>query len=219
MTKNKGKQPAVSGTTRSNRLPKASDPRESASSGSVPSAPTFATTSSAAPTMQLTSPAAACSSAAPKLTPGNMSPTSAFATAGTQTRLSTAPEGRSIAVVPTIPSACDPVLKASPHSLQQQGAVANNHAVNQQYYSLQQRAAEYACVATEMRVCHDLERKEQPTRRAGARNAAARQVATPAAATPTSVVPAALPTAVNAPSTTPTDVDHDATPVAAISPN
>ncbi|KAI9324102.1 hypothetical protein DFJ73DRAFT_768576 [Zopfochytrium polystomum] len=123
--------------------------------------------------------------------------------------------------------------------LQQRGAVANNRAVNQQYYSLQQRAAEYARVATEMRVCRDLERKEQrerarrasaraAARRAGARNAAARQVATPAAppapvvpvaAAPTSVVPAAVPTAVNAPGTTPMDVDHDATPVAEISPH
>ncbi|KAI9325932.1 hypothetical protein DFJ73DRAFT_767221 [Zopfochytrium polystomum] len=118
------------------------------------------------------------------------------------------------------------------------GAVANNHAVNQQYYSLQQRAAEYARVATEMRVRRDLEREEQrerarrasaraAARRAGARNAAARRVATPAtpapvvpvAAAPTSVVPAAVPTAVNAPGTTPMDVDRDATPVAEISPN
>ncbi|KAI9347402.1 hypothetical protein DFJ73DRAFT_761079 [Zopfochytrium polystomum] len=37
--------------------------------------------------------------------------------------------------------------------LQQQGVIANNCAVNQQYYSLQQRAAEYACVATEIRLC------------------------------------------------------------------
>ncbi|KAI9361271.1 hypothetical protein DFJ73DRAFT_793372 [Zopfochytrium polystomum] len=71
--------------------------------------------------------------------------------------------------------------------LQQRGAVANNRAVNQQYYSLQQRAAEYALV--------------------------------PVAAAPTSVVPAAVPTAVNAPGTTPMDVDHGATPVAEISPN
>ncbi|KAI9350591.1 hypothetical protein DFJ73DRAFT_776654 [Zopfochytrium polystomum] len=39
------------------------------------------------------------------------------------------------------------------------------------------------------------------------------------AAAPTSVIPAAVPTAVNAPSTTLMDVDHNATPVAEISPN
>ncbi|KAI9354787.1 hypothetical protein DFJ73DRAFT_759195 [Zopfochytrium polystomum] len=89
-----------------------------------------------------------------------------------------------------------------------------------------------------MRVRRDLEREEQreraqrasaraAARRAGARNAAARRVATPTTPAPvvpvtaalTSVVPAAVPTAVDAPGTTPMDVDRDATPVAEISPN
>ncbi|KAI9334359.1 hypothetical protein DFJ73DRAFT_764161 [Zopfochytrium polystomum] len=199
--------------------------------------------------------------AAPQLTTENVSPTSAFATAGTLTRQSTAPEGRSTTVVPTIPPVRGPRAQGAPpvsfmganlavapvrftraevrQQLQQQGAVANNRAVNQQYYSLQQRAAKYARVATEMRVRRDLEREEQrkrarrasaraAARHAGARNAAACRVATPAAtpapvmpvaAAPTSVVPAAVPTAVNAPGTTPMDVDRDATPVAEISPN
>ncbi|KAI9329377.1 hypothetical protein DFJ73DRAFT_765723 [Zopfochytrium polystomum] len=249
MTKNKGKQPAADaqgpqsgrspGTALSYRLPE---------TNSTPSGSVIAAASPTAP------------AAAPQLTTENVSPTSAFATAGTLTRQSTAPEGRSTTVVPTIPPARGPHARGAPpvsfmganlavapvrftraevrQQLQQRGAVANNRAVNQQYYSLQQRAAEYARVATEMRVRRDLEREEQreraqrasaraAARRAGARNAAARRAATPAtpapvvpvAAAPTSVVPAAVPTAVNAPGTTPMDVDHSATPVAEISPN
>ncbi|KAI9333952.1 hypothetical protein DFJ73DRAFT_764235 [Zopfochytrium polystomum] len=249
MTKNKGKQPAADArgpqggrspeTTRSHRLPE---------TNGTPSGSVIAAASPTAPTV------------APQLTADNVSPTSAYATAGTLTRQLTAPEGRSTTVVPTIPPARGPRARGAPHvsfmganlavapvrftraevrqQLQQRGAVANNRAVNQQYYSLQQRAAEYARVATEMRVRRDLEREEQreraqrasaraAARRAGARNAAARRVATPATPAPvvpvtaalTSVVPAAVPTAVNAPGTTPMDVDHSATPVAEISPN
>ncbi|KAI9337616.1 hypothetical protein DFJ73DRAFT_962328 [Zopfochytrium polystomum] len=211
MTKNKGKQPAADaqgpqggrspGTALSYRLPE---------TNSTPSGSVIAAASPAAPT------------AAPQLTAENVSPTSAFVTAGTLTHQSTAPEGRSTTVVPTIPPARGPRARGAPpvslmganlavapvrfthaevrQQLQQQGAVANNRAVNQQYYSLQQRAAEYASA-----------------RRTGACNTAACRVATPAAtpapvvpvaAAPTSVVPAAVLTSVNAPGTTPMDVDH-----------
>ncbi|KAI9326503.1 hypothetical protein DFJ73DRAFT_766782 [Zopfochytrium polystomum] len=206
MTKSKGKQHAAvtevphkgssSGIIHSYRLPE---------TNSTPLGSVITSATPVAPTVQSTSPAAACSSAAPKLSPGNASPTSAFATAGALMLW---------------------------QQLQQRGAVANNHAVNQQYYSLQQCAAEYACVATEMRVRHNLEREEQRKRAqrasACALNTAACQVTTPAAspapvmpvaAAPTSVIPAAVPTAVNAPGTTSMDVDHNATPVAEISPD
>ncbi|KAI9330039.1 hypothetical protein DFJ73DRAFT_765505 [Zopfochytrium polystomum] len=200
MTKNKGKQPAADargpqggrspGTALSERLPE---------TNSTPSGSVIASASLAAPT------------AAPQLTTENVSPTS-FATAGTLTHSFI---GANLAVTPVR------FTRAEVHQqLQQRGAVANNRAVNQQYCSLQQRAAEYARVATEMGVRRDLEREEQRERaqRASTR-AAARQVATPAAppapvvpvaAAPTSVVPAAVPTAVNAPGTT---------PIAEISPN
>ncbi|KAI9317355.1 hypothetical protein DFJ73DRAFT_769991 [Zopfochytrium polystomum] len=221
MTKNKGKQPAAD----------AQGPPERADllTNGTPSGSVIAAASPTAPT------------AAPQLTAENVSPTSAFATAGTLTlrgpRARGAPPvsfmGANLAVAPVRFTRAE-----VRQQLQQRGAVANNRAVNQQYYSLQQRAAEYARVATEMRVRRDLEREEQrerarrasaraAVRRAGARNAAARRVATPATpapvvpvtAAPTSVVPAAVPTAVKAPGATPMDVDHSATPVAEISPN
>ncbi|KAI9321140.1 hypothetical protein DFJ73DRAFT_769201 [Zopfochytrium polystomum] len=87
--------------------------------------------------------------------------------------------------------------------LQQRGAVANNHAVNQQYYSLQQRAAEYAHVATEMRLNTKLQGIEEfkaLARQAPATTEVFARTFTPAP-TPASLTPAsAMPS-------TPADLD------------